>query len=176
MTKQTRYNTTVLTCYFEALMQIRYNPKINTSNKLLRKKQEFFFWNQRKKRGKMKEFMTCIYMGKHHAPFSSAFFFSLFLLFLFQLAHGWIFFFFFLSYFLSPTLSQSLGYCVCVYYRDKRPTLYKTIQIKSSFSLVFVWWFTHSCSLSISGVVGKADSSPTFFFSLKHMSNVRVHQ
>ena len=43
MTKQTRYNTTIHICNFEALMQIRYNMKINASNELLRKRQEFCF-------------------------------------------------------------------------------------------------------------------------------------
>ena len=38
MTKQMRYNTTVRTCYIEALTQIRYNPKINAYNELLRKR------------------------------------------------------------------------------------------------------------------------------------------
>ena len=94
MTKQTRYNTTIHICNFEALMQIRYNMKINASNELLRKRQEFCFEKKKEKekkkkeRGKMKEFMTCIYMGKHNVPFSPAFFFSFLLLFLYQLAHG----------------------------------------------------------------------------------------
>ena len=79
MTKQTRYNTTIHICNFEALMQIRYNMKINASNELLRKRQEFCFGikeKKKKRREKMKEFMTCIYMGKHNVPFSPAFFFS----------------------------------------------------------------------------------------------------
>ena len=41
-----------------------------------------------------------------------------------------------------------------------------TIQIINCLSLMFVLWFTYSCSLS----------SPTFFFSVKCMSCVRVHQ
>ena len=52
MTRQTRYNKTVLTCYFEALTQIRYNPKINASNELLRKRQEFCFGIKEKKKKK----------------------------------------------------------------------------------------------------------------------------
>ena len=54
MTRQTRYNKTVLTCYFEALTQIRYNPKINASNELLRKRQEFCFGIKEKKKKKKK--------------------------------------------------------------------------------------------------------------------------
>ena len=50
MTKQTRYNTTIHICNFEALMQIRYNMKINASNELLRKRQEFCFEKKKKKR------------------------------------------------------------------------------------------------------------------------------
>ena len=50
MTKQTKYNTTGLTRYFEALTQSRYNPKINASNELLRKRQEFCFGIKKEKR------------------------------------------------------------------------------------------------------------------------------
>ena len=50
MTKQTRYNTTIHICNFEALMQIRYNMKINASNEQLRKRQEFCFEKKKKKR------------------------------------------------------------------------------------------------------------------------------
>ena len=50
MTQQTKYNTTGLTRYFEALTQIRYNPKINASNELLRKRQEFCFGIKKEKR------------------------------------------------------------------------------------------------------------------------------
>ena len=73
--------------------------KINGSNELLRKREEFCFGQ---KKGKMEEFMKCIYMGKNHAPFLSGFFFSFFLFFLYQFGHGW-FFFFFLFCFLSLT-------------------------------------------------------------------------
>ena len=52
MTKQTRYNTTIHICNFEALMQIRYNMKINASNELLRKRQEFCFGIKEKKKKK----------------------------------------------------------------------------------------------------------------------------
>ena len=55
MTRQTRYNKTVLTCYFEALTQIRYNPKINASNELLRKRQEFCFGIKEKKKKKKRK-------------------------------------------------------------------------------------------------------------------------
>ena len=50
MTKQTKYNTTGLTCYFEPLTQIRYNPKINASNELLRKRQGFCFGIKERKK------------------------------------------------------------------------------------------------------------------------------
>ena len=55
MTKQTRYNTTIHICNFEALMQIRYNMKINASNEQLRKRQEFCFGIKEKKKKKKRK-------------------------------------------------------------------------------------------------------------------------
>ena len=127
---------------------IKNNLKINASNELLKKKQEFCFGikgkkKKKKRKEKMKEFMTCIYMGKHHTPFSPAFFFSFILLFLYQLSHGWIFFLSFL-FLISSLISIPWILFLCLSTEIRAPSSL-TIQIKNSFSLAFVLWFTHSC-------------------------------
>ena len=43
--------------------------KINGSNELLRKREEFYFG--KKEEENMEDFMKCIYMGKNHTPFLS---------------------------------------------------------------------------------------------------------
>ena len=44
--------------------------KINGSNELLRKREEFYF-GKKEEEEKMEDFMKCIYMGKNHTPFLS---------------------------------------------------------------------------------------------------------
>ena len=155
MTKQTKYNTTGLTCYFEPLTQIRYNPKINASNELLRKRQEFCFGIKERK----KERWNCLWDAFTWENIT-------------RLSLRTSSFPFFLFFIISNLISIPSILCLCL-----STDITQTIQIINCFSLVFVLWFTHSCSLSISGVVSKAESSsPALFFFLKHVSCVCVHQ
>ena len=151
MTKQTKYNTTGLTRYFEALTQSRYNPKINASNELLRKRQEFCFGIKERKKERWKSLWNAFtWENITHLSLRPSFYFL-----------------FFLNPF-DPVF-------VFINRDNSNYSNYKLFLYRVFF--FFFLWFTHSCSLSISGVVGKAESSsPALFFSLKHVSCVCVHQ
>ena len=114
MTQQTKYNTTGLTRYFEALTQSRYNPKINASNELLRKRQEFCFGIKKEKRKDERVYEMHLH-GKTSRTFLS----------------GLLFIFYFFSI--------PLILCLCL---STEITL--TIQIINCFSLVFFFFMIYS--------------------------------